>query len=343
MSADLRLKFPDPAAQLGTIRNSLFQKSVHGFMVPWSFVMSSYAGPADIGRIAAMIASSRSRSAVAAQAHVGNFAWRLASADLTKPYDDLALWSNKDDRVVAIALVYDSYPIDLLIAPDLENPVGLLEVMLDWAEDRWRMALAKGNSDRPLRVGCLDSDELRSELLRRRGYMLGDRRYMRFGRGIDAGGEPLRLPDGLRARTIERAADADRLATLHNEIFGSPVLGVDDVRRVINVPWYKPELGLVVENDTGKAIAFALGWLDPIGATLEFEPVGCLAAWRRRGITGALLREIMRRAAHQDARMATVTARANNAETMAFYYATGFERQDSESEYRKDLGPVGEV
>ncbi len=308
-----------------------------------SIVMSSYSGEDDIDRMAAMIASSWPQTSVTAQVHMGNVAWRQASVDLSKPYDDIGLWSNRDGEVVAIASVYDSYPTDLLIAPGLENAVGLLEGMLDWTEARWRLAHATGGPDRPLRVGCFDTDELRGAVLRRRGYALGDRGYVRFGRDINAVGEPLELPERLRVRAIEGVADAERLAALHNTIFESPVLSVDDLRRVISVPWYKPELGLVVENGTGEAIAFALGWLDPVGATLEFEPVGCLAAWRRRGITGALLHEIMRRAASRNARQATVTARNDNAETQAFYHATGFERLVLELEYRKHLDPPGGI
>lgn len=312
-------------------------------MTPRSLVMSSFSGADDIDRMAAMIASSWRQPGVTAQVHMGNLAWRLASVDLSKPYDDIGLWSNRYGQVVAIALVYASYPIDLLIAPGLENAAGLLEGMLDWTEARWRVARATGGPDRPLRVGCFETDELREAVLRRRGYTLGDRGYVRFERDINAVGGPLRLPERLRVRAIEGVADAERLAALHNTIFDSPILSIDDLRRVISVPWYKPELGLVVESETGEAIAFALGWLDPISATLEFEPVGCLAAWRRRGITGALLREIMRRAANQNARQATVTARDDNAETQAFYYATGFERRVLELEYRKHLDPAGGI
>jgi ribosomal protein S18 acetylase RimI-like enzyme len=306
-----------------------------------SLVFCSYSGSDDIDRMAAMISSSWLQSGVTTQVHVGNLAWRLASVNLGKPYDDIGLWSNRDGHVIGIALVYESYPTDLLIAPAHENAEELLEVMLDWSEARWRVALATDGPNRPLRIGCFDTDELRCAVLRRRGYVLGERGYVRFGRDIDAAGGPLRLPDRLRARALQGPADAERLACLHNSIFDSPVLSADDLRRVIGVPWCRPELGLMVESDTGEAISFALGWLDPIGATLEFEPVGCLAAWRRRGITCALLQEIMRRAARQGARGATVTARDENAETIAFYRATGFERLVSESEYWKHLDPAG--
>ena len=309
-------------------------------MAPRSLVYSSYSGPDDIDRMAAMIASSWLQTGVTAQVHVGNLAWRLASVNMAKPYDDIGLWSKRDGHVVAVALVYDSYPTDLLIAPGLKDAEGLLEVMLDWTEARWRVVIAIDGSVRPLRIGCFDTDDLRDSVLRRRGYVLGERGYIRFGRGIAAAGGPLRLPDRLRARALQGPADAERLAGLHNAIFDSPVLGAGELSRVIGAPWYRPELGMVVESETGEAVAFALGWLDPRGATLEFEPVGCLAAWRRRGITSALLLEIMRRAARHDASMATVTARDDNAETIAFYYAAGFERRVSESEYLKHLDPA---
>jgi ribosomal protein S18 acetylase RimI-like enzyme len=337
------LKFPSPTAQLGNSLIIGLQLYEHGVMTPRSLAFASFSGPHDLDRMAAMIGLSWRRAGIGTQLHVGNLAWRLASVDLTKPYDDIGLWSNSDGRVVAIALVYESYPIDLMIDPDLDDVAELLDAMLDWTEARWRVAAAAGRPAGPLRVGCFDTDELRGAVLRRRGYALGVRGYIRFGRDTVAAGAPARLPDGLRARAIDRAADVELMVELHNTVFDSPVLSVDDLRRVIGAPWYRPELGCVVEDGTGEAVAFALGWIDPVGGVIEFEPVGCLSAWRRRGITRALLHEIIGRAASQGATMATVTARRDNAETIAFYRATGFESRVSESEFTRSFDPAGAV
>ncbi|MDH3597223.1 MAG: GNAT family N-acetyltransferase [Rhodospirillales bacterium] len=293
--------------------------------------------------MAAMIAASWLRAGVETQVHVGNLAWRLASVDLAKPYDDIGLWSNSDGRVVAIALVYESYPIDLLIDPDLDDVAELLNAMLDWTEARWRAAVAAGRPAGPFRVGCFDTDGLRGAVLRRRGYAPGGRGYIRFGREAHAADAQAKLPDGLRARAIDRAADVERMVDLHNTIFDSPVLSVDDFRRVIGAPWYRSELGLIAEDGSGEVVAFALGWIDPVGGVIEFEPVGCLFAWRRRGITRALLHEIIGRAASQGATMATVTARSDNTGTIEFYRATGFESRVSESEFTRSFDPADAV
>lgn len=290
-----------------------------------------------------MIASSWRRAGLGTQVHVGNLAWRLASVDLTKPYDDIGLWSNSNGRVVAIALVYESYPIDLLIDPGLDDVAELLGAMLEWTEARWHAAIAAGRSAGPLRVGCFDTDELRGAVLRRRGYAPAGRGYIRFGLEAHALSEPARLPDGVRMRTIDSAADAERVIDLHNSIFDAPVLNVDDLRRVTGARWYNRELGCVAEDGSGQAVAFALGWIDPLGGVLEFEPVGCLPAWRRRGITRALLHEIIGRAASQGASMATVTARSDNAGTIAFYRAVGFESRATESEFTRTFDPAGVI
>jgi GNAT superfamily N-acetyltransferase len=299
-------------------------------MTSGSLTFSTYSGLSDLDRIRSMVASCWQRLGVNTQLHIGNLGWRLASVDLTGPYEGIGIWSNDEGRVVALALVYDLFPVDLLIDPQVNPGEELTHVLLDWTESRWRSAVPAGPAARRLCVGCLESDALRRAVLERRGYAIAERSYLRFACPIADLSVAANLPEGLCLRALKVPQDVARLVALHNAVFDAPLLTGEDCERIFAAPWYRQKLCCLVEGPAGEPVSFALGWIDALGRALEFEPVGCHPDWRRKGITGALLHEIMRRAGMAGAVMASVTARADNQDTIAFYHAAGFRNHMTE-------------
>jgi GNAT superfamily N-acetyltransferase len=299
-------------------------------MTSGPLTFSTYSGLSDLDRIRSMVSSCWQTLGVNTQLHIGNLGWRLASVDLTEPYEGIGIWSNDEGRVVALALVYDLFPVDLLIDPQVNPGEELTHALLDWTESRWRSAVPAGSSTRRLRVGCLESDAFRRAVLDRRGYAMAERSYLRFACRIADHSAVASLPEGLRLQALQIPDDLGRLKSLHNTVFDAPLLTGEDCERIASVPWYRQELCCLVENPAGEPVSFALGWIDALGRALEFEPVGCHPDWRRKGITGALLHEIMRRAGRAGAVVASVTARADNQDTIAFYHAAGFRNHMTE-------------
>jgi GNAT superfamily N-acetyltransferase len=69
-----------------------------------------------------------------------------------------------------------------------------------------------------------------------------------------------------------------------------------------------------------------LGWLPPGGATGQFEPVGTLPAWRRRGLSRTVGRHVLRAFREAGASRALVYARGDDAypTPRAVYSGLGF-------------------
>lgn len=255
--------------------------------------------------------------------------------DLRRPSENFGLWLDSDEQVIAFTALYDAFPLDLFIAPQVSHRAELFNDMLDWVEAHWALANNRKGSPNPLRIACLATHEKRIGILESRGYKLGQKTYTRLTKPLGRNEETKSLPKGMLIRPMRCPDDVDLFVNLHNSVFDTLQLDRQRIERVMTSPWYSPDFSCLVETDDRQAVAFAIGCLDRSCRTLEFEPVGCLKPWRRRGLTRALLLEIMARAARAGAEQASLTAPGTNHGTIAFYHATGFTRYVREVEYFK--------
>lgn len=68
----------------------------------------------------------------------------------------------------------------------------------------------------------------------------------------------------------------------------------------VQATWlYDRDLDLVVEAPDGELVACCVAWLDPVLGVAEIEPVGVVPTHRRRGLAGALCREVSARVAER--------------------------------------------
>ncbi len=98
-----------------------------------------------------------------------------------------------------------------------------------------------------------------------------------------------------------------------------------------------PGLAIVAESPRGELAAYALFWLDPINRIGLLEPVGARVAYRRMGLSKAVLQEGLRRLQAYGARNALVSTGAANVPAIALYAAAGFEVLHEELQFRKRL------
>ncbi len=144
------------------------------------------------------------------------------------------------------------------------------------------------------------------------------------------------LPDGFRFRTAdevgpEAAVGAHRDAW-HPSSFTEE--GFAGVRRM----WpYRGDLHVLLEAPDGTLAATAIMWLDEHNRTAEFEPVGTHQGYRRRGLSGVLLRHGMHRAREAGATRMLVACLGGAAYPAArgLYYGIGFHELSRDAPYRR--------
>ncbi|GIG64144.1 hypothetical protein [Phytomonospora endophytica] len=100
--------------------------------------------------------------------------------------------------------------------------------------------------------------------------------------------EPV-LPQGFRVRHVERD-EVEARAGVHrgswSDLAPSRVTA-ESYAAVMNAWPYAPEFDWVVETDGGEMVASSLGWFDEVNRTGLLEPVGCVPAYRRMGLSRA--------------------------------------------------------
>jgi ribosomal protein S18 acetylase RimI-like enzyme len=110
---------------------------------------------------------------------------------------------------------------------------------------------------------------------------------------------PLALPGGFRVRSLagEASEVADRAAA-HREVWHPWTVGEvtdEQYARFMQMPGYDRDLDVVAVAPDGTIAAYANGWLDLVNKIGDLGPVGAREAYRRQGLTRAVLLEALRR------------------------------------------------
>lgn len=171
----------------------------------------------------------------------------------------------------------------------------------------------------------IDGDEIRREHLIEAGYTPGEPNLMVAFRSLETQISDPVLPDGytIRSATI---AEADAVAVAHSSAFASN-WQPGHYAVVMRSPAFEPQNERIVIAPNGDVAAFIVVWFDPVSGSGLFEPVGCHADYRRRGLTKALLIDGLHRMRAAGMKTALVThgATEEDAGAAALYRSVGFQ------------------
>ncbi len=109
---------------------------------------------------------------------------------------------------------------------------------------------------------------------------------------IPEGWQVCQLPAGSAAN--QERSEAQRSA------FQSTKMTPERYAFARTLPGYTSEWDLVLRTPAGDIAAFVTIWVDETSNTAHFEPVGCVHAYKRQGLTRLLLCEALRRLALHD-------------------------------------------
>jgi ribosomal protein S18 acetylase RimI-like enzyme len=222
--------------------------------------------------------------------HLGDLDWwRFTEADPDAVARNALLCFGTGDALVAFAWQKDSQ-VDIMALPGHGSAE---DELLDWAEARFRAGTNSASA--PFTAWSYTHDERRNQALQARGYERAAEHFNTNARELPVDPPSLELPPGYHIRNVRGEADIIARVDVHRDAFAPSRMTVEKHRAVMAAPTYRSELDLVVEVPDRIFAAYCLVWFDAANRTGEFEPVGCHSAYRRRGLTKAVMVEGMRR------------------------------------------------
>jgi ribosomal protein S18 acetylase RimI-like enzyme len=103
----------------------------------------------------------------------------------------------------------------------------------------------------------------------------------------------------------------------------------------MQLPGYDRNLDVVAVAPGGVIAAYVNGWIDPINRIGDFGPVGARLAYRRQGLTRAVLLEGLRRFQAYRMDRACVSTGVTNTPALRLYESIGFKIVNKYLEYVK--------
>jgi GNAT superfamily N-acetyltransferase len=218
--------------------------------------------------------------------------------------DQVVLWESAEGRLVAAVNPEGPGEAHLQVHP-AHRTAALDEAMVEAAEER--IAVARDGGPRALRVWVDAADDLRRDVLSRRGYRRDDRpgqAEWQHRRSLD---DPLPERPALADGYVVRAL-GDGLELLERCYASGLGFHDDDIhtardnrdhpewyRGIQRAPLYRRDLDLVAIAPDGSIGAFTTIWFDDVTRTAVFEPVATVPAHRRRSLARAVIVEGLHR------------------------------------------------
>ncbi len=240
---------------------------------------------------------------------------------------DFQLWEY-DGNLSGV--VFFESPSDAALIGDPAHP-DLIEPMLDWAEARYRV---KG-SDQPLMIEAMESNVVRCDLMKARGYTLYPGYFIHRHKPLDPNEiEPVNLPSGFSIKSIETDEDRRLYPVAVQAVFKrSATIEQDEFLK--QAPSYVPELNLLVWSDQHEIAAFCTVWIDPVNHYAEFEPVGTVPSFQKRGLGSALLAYAYYRLRTMGCPLATVQSWNESEGANKLYQGAGLLPKDNQLNWVK--------
>jgi ribosomal protein S18 acetylase RimI-like enzyme len=151
------------------------------------------------------------------------------------------------------------------------------------------------------------------------------------------------VPAGWQVRGMSEAdenlwGEVSNRADVQREVWQPWTVGNvkdEDYANLMTLPGYERELDVVAVGPEGIIGSYVNGWIDPVNGIGDFGPVGAKPAYRRRGLTRAVLLECSRRMQARGMNRVSVSTGVNNTPAIRLYESVGFSIVNQYLEYKR--------
>jgi len=276
-----------------------------------------FAGEADYQALRSMLADTYAISGHPSYCTVGELDWWRCLAE-PAGMSAVRLWSNSDGDVVGFAWP-TADDAEIIVHPHHRD---IEDAMFAWAEDR--VCSMSSSDNTMIEVQAFESDQSRTELLARRGYVQGDLSYVFRLRNLAEPIDAVSICADYHVRSLTGERDIDRRVEVHRSAFHPSRMTKSKYRAVMRSPTYRLDLDLVAEHCYGEFAAFCIVWFDEANKLGVFEPVGCHSEHRRRGLARAVMTRGLEDLKKLGAKTAIVGSHHDNVASNHLYESLGF-------------------
>ena len=295
----------------------------------------------DLQQMLGLLMEARSRTNDWRYAHVGELMWGffMVTCHLNlREY--IRLWHDHQGKLVAYAILGEDPSFDCQILPEVEWS-GIETEALAWAETRI-IELRKQDAKQwggNFVSGARQDDAKRIAFLEQHGFRYsGEFAEVNMLRSLDEPIPETVLPPGCQVRALAEAGEFSNRATAQREVWQPWTVGNvsdEDYARLMRLPGYHRDLDVVAVAPDGVIAAYVNGWIDPLNRIGDFGPVGARPAYRRQGLTRAVLLEGLRRMQARGMERVCVSTGVSNTPARNLYEAIGFKIVNKYLDYVK--------
>ncbi|MBN1249804.1 MAG: GNAT family N-acetyltransferase [Anaerolineae bacterium] len=305
---------------------------------PWgSWTSRYYETEDDLRQMQGLLMEARSRTDDWHYAHVGdlNFWFFMVLCHLN-PHEFVRLWHNSQGKLVGYAILGEDPTFDWQVLPEYEW-CGIETEALDWAEAR--LADLRARDDEiwggKLVSGARQDNLRRIAFLEQHGFHRGGYDEANMLRWLS---DPVPEPScpGWQVRAVAGEGETSSRAAAQREVWQPWSVGNvsdEDYARFMRLPGYDRELDVVAVSPEGVIAAYVNGWIDPVNRIGDFGPVGALPAYRRQGLTQAVLLECLRRMQARGVERVSISTGVSHTPALRLYASVGFQIVNEYHEY----------
>jgi mycothiol synthase len=293
----------------------------------------------DLQAMLDMLMEARSHTDDWHYAHVGEllFGFFMVACHLD-PTEHIRLWHD-GDKLVGYAILGEDPSFDFQALPEYEWR-GIETEAMGWTETRLAELRKRDPRqwDGRLVSGTRQDNANRIAFLEQHGFRPGGEfSEVNMICSLDAPIPETAIPAGYQVRAVEASEIPDRAAA-HREVWQPWTVGNvsdEDYARFMRLPGYHRDLDIVAVAPDGAIAAYVNGWVDPVNRVGDFGPVGARLAYRRQGLTRAVLLEGLRRMKACGMNRVCVSTGVSNTPARRLYESVGFEIVNKYLEYVK--------